>query len=581
MNSQEIRQFFEEDTSSNSSVISIFHNLSDSDDPTVQECDLSDLSDSDISFDIDNELSNNAVGSETNASSNNSHRTVRSDINYIQWSDVTGNLNNFAFNPAKQPYIDNTLQRELQDASILDFYSIFVDDEVLDMLVLETNRHAEQSIVKAILSNTTSPHSKLVNWVDTTRNEILMFLGLVMWMGLDSKPKLRDYWTKSPLYTNPISKLMSRNRFETILSLFHCADNEAPSPERLYKINPLINLLNTKFQKTYNPDENICIDESMIPFRGRVLFRQYIPGKRHKYGLKIFKLCLKGGYTWSLKLYGGKETNSGEIPISSKIVMELMQPLLGEGRTLHTDNYYTSVDLAHRLNEKQTHLVGTLRGRRKHNPDRVVKQKLRKGDMVAKESNTKVIVGKWKDKRDVIFLTTKSVPEMVEVQTRRGSIQKPSTIVQYNAAKSFIDISDQMASYGSPIRRSVKWYRKVMFELLTNTAVVNAHAVHKRISTTPMDIIKFREELTLQILFRKTQEEDSSVSQTNLLSHSLTELSKRGRCTSCYTRLSEEFGRAHALRKTPQVRMNCPGCLDYKFLCMNCFFKIHNCSVKK
>jgi hypothetical protein len=47
--------------------------------------------------------------------------------------------------------------------------------------------------------------------------------------------------------------------------------------------------------------------------------------------------------------------------------------------------------------------VGTLRARRKCNPKTVVTRKLAKGEMCAAESNTKVIVGKWLDKREVFF----------------------------------------------------------------------------------------------------------------------------------------------------------------------------------
>lgn len=582
LNSEEIRAALYD--SASSSELSIFRDLSDSDDPSVHLSDLDCESDSDVISDGESPLLTDEVSianekgtTRPPSDDDQAAENVGSHGNYVAWANVKGNLNKFDFTPAQQPGIKNSITNKLQGSSVFDYYSIFVDEEVLNLLVLETNRFATQCIVKEIISEANLPHSRLSKWVDTTRNELLMFLGLVMWMGLDSKPKLRDYWSKSPLYMSTVSKVMPRNRFEALISLIHTADNENASAHRLYKINPLIELLNTKFQNAFNPDEDVCIDESMIPFRGRLLFRQYIPGKRHKYGLKLYKLCLKGGYTWSVKLYSGKENNVREISVSSKVVMDLMQPLLGEGRTLYTDNYYTSVSLAHDLNNNKTHLVGTLRKRRKHNPDRVVKRKLQRGEMVTKESNTKVVVGKWKDKRDVLFLTTKSVPEMVEVQTKRGPVKKPSTIVQYNSAKSFIDVSDQMASYASPIRRGIKWYRKVMFELLTNTAVVNAHALHKLASAHPMDIIKFREQLTLQLLFQQTQTEEDAAA---VVRHHLIELPKRGRCTSCYIQLSEEFGRAHATRKTPQVRMRCPGCVEVKFMCMNCFFTTHNVTTK-
>lgn len=54
--------------------------------------------------------------------------------------------------------------------------------------------------------------------------------------------------------------------------------------------------------------------------------------------------------------------------MSSKVVLELKEPYLNFGRVLFVDNWYTNVTLAQKLNEKQTHIVGTLRANRKGNP---------------------------------------------------------------------------------------------------------------------------------------------------------------------------------------------------------------------
>lgn len=45
-----------------------------------------------------------------------------------------------------------------------------------------------------------------------------------------------------------------------------------------------------------------------------------------------------------------------------------MEPYLHFGQVLFVDNWYTIVTLAHKLNEKQTHIVGTLGANRKSNP---------------------------------------------------------------------------------------------------------------------------------------------------------------------------------------------------------------------
>ena len=40
---------------------------------------------------------------------------------------------------------------------------------------------------------------------------------------------------------------------------------------------PVFEILNDTFSKFYNPSENLAIDEVIVPFKGRVIFEQYIP----------------------------------------------------------------------------------------------------------------------------------------------------------------------------------------------------------------------------------------------------------------------------------------------------------------
>lgn len=84
---------------------------------------------------------------------------------------------------------------------------------------------------------------------------------------------------------------------------------------------------------------------------------------------------------------------------------------------------------------------------------------------------------------------------MTEVQTRSGMKNKPSTIIEYNSVKSYIDVSDQISSYSNPVRRSIKWYRKVGIEIFASTCVVNALILYNTALDKKMDVTTFRESL--------------------------------------------------------------------------------------
>ncbi|KAJ8931164.1 hypothetical protein NQ314_015966 [Rhamnusium bicolor] len=173
---------------------------------------------------------------------------------------------------------------------------------------------------------------------------------------------------------------MPRNRFEILLRMWHFADNAAcPPGDRLQKIQILISYLVSKYQKFYIPSETVCIDETMVLFRGRLKFCQYIKGKKHTFGIKIFMLCANGSYTYNMKIYCGKESENDGVSVADKVVLGLMNNLLDSGRTLFTDNWYTSVGLARKLATRGTHLVGTLRSNRKYNPKNVIIASLNRG----------------------------------------------------------------------------------------------------------------------------------------------------------------------------------------------------------
>lgn len=46
----------------------------------------------------------------------------------------------------------------------------------------------------------------------------------------------------------------------------------------------------------------------MIPFKGRIFFRQYIPRKPHSTGVKYWALVDETGYLYYFQIYTGKKT---------------------------------------------------------------------------------------------------------------------------------------------------------------------------------------------------------------------------------------------------------------------------------
>lgn len=502
-------------------------------------------------------------------SSSSDEEENSADDGQITWTTVTGlKLKKFTFTEPN-PGVNLLLYENYFDKSPLEFYQLFLDEDILTMMVTETNRYGAQCQKKE-----TAPKARIHNWQDTNVEELQRFIGLLLWMGLVQYPSIESYWSKMNIYSNAIKSVMSRNRFQLLLKTWHFNNNENVTTDRLQKISPLTNKLIENFKRHFIPNQALCIDETLVPFRGRLSFRQYIKNKRHKFGIKVYKLCIEKGYTYNLLIYCGQDRIKGESS-SQRVVLTLADGLLNKGRTIYTDNYYTSITLAHALLGKNTHLVGTLRSNRKLNPQQVVSKKLKKGETEASESSTGVVVQKWKDKRDVLTLSTKHTDELLNIRSGHRDLTKPAMVVDYNKHKAYIDLSDQMKSYTTSLRRGVKWYRKLAIELLLGSALVNAHILHQEVANEKMSITKFKEQIASKLLGFEDVQQMQNVTVTGP-QHSLEENNSRGRCFICYKKLQTMFGRTHAQSRTPRTKLKCTAC--EKYYCLECFFQVHNCT---
>ena len=74
------------------------------------------------------------------------------------------------------------------------------------------------------------------------------------------------------------------------------------------------------------------------------MFRQYIPKKRKRFGIKIYKLCGESGYTYDMKVYFGKDSRSAtdDMTATHATVRHLTCRVEGLGHRLFMDNLFSS-----------------------------------------------------------------------------------------------------------------------------------------------------------------------------------------------------------------------------------------------
>lgn len=383
---------------------------------------------------------------------------------------------------------------DMSDKEPGEFFDLMLSDDIITEIHHETNTYAQQYLQNKAEHLQQHPQARCAAYQGKPIQvpEIKAALAITIIMGIISLPSLPLYWSsKWPFHFPTFSAIMPRNRFQLILKFLHFNDNEKhiprgePGHDRLFKIRPFMTKLISNFQKVYIPFKNISIDESMVGFKGRISFLQYMPKKPQKWGMKAWALCdSKTGYVWNWKLYVGKddEVNTTD-GLAYGVVMKLINGLLCKGYHLYCDNFYSSPTLFRQLYSMGTGACGTVRIDRRGLPLDFQKTKLRKGDIMTFK-NGPLMGLKWMDKRQVAMLSTIHDDATINKRrrTRRATdgvevIKKPKVIEEYNSYMGGVDKADQLITYYGFSHRTSKWYKRTFFHLF-EVSIVNAYILY-------------------------------------------------------------------------------------------------------
>ena len=110
-----------------------------------------------------------------------------------------------------------------ENAVMIDFLDIFLDEEFYNMITKQTNLYASQFREK----HTILPrYSRARNWKDVTNDEMGQFIALQVLTGIVKKPGISQYWSIDPFLRSRIfNEVMPRNRFQSIPEFLHYNDN--------------------------------------------------------------------------------------------------------------------------------------------------------------------------------------------------------------------------------------------------------------------------------------------------------------------------------------------------------------------
>ena len=207
--------------------------------------------------------------------------------------------------------------------------------------------------------------------VDTDEEEMKSFISMHVLMGIAKFPSYLDYWNRMLGYPC-IADVMPRNRFSELRRYLHFVDNNAPhdNGDKLFKISPIIEAVRKECMKI-EPEEYQSVDEQIIPSRTKhSKIRQYNPKKTTKWGFKNQVRAGSSGFLYNFFLYAGKEgqqTNARykSLQKSAQVVAKLAENLpKHQNHKLFFDNWYSTLELFHYLQNIRLWAVGTVRENR-------------------------------------------------------------------------------------------------------------------------------------------------------------------------------------------------------------------------
>ncbi|CAB3261584.1 unnamed protein product [Arctia plantaginis] len=306
--------------------------------------------------------------------------------------------------------------------SPLDIWQQFFTDKIFENIVVQTNIKIRQMRPKY-------QNSYCVQDLDLM--ELKAFIGFLFYTAIfkENREHYTSWYSTDGTGREIYRCIMSKNRLEVLLNAIRF-DDTANRPERraIDSSAPIADLFKSfidRCQALYAIGSYACIDETLVPFRGRCKFKVYMPKKPAKYGIKI--QCLtdaRSGYLLNAYIYEyvGKDSDSQNLPAAyqgmkkpTQAVMRLIPPIEGSRRNVTTDNWYTSIELLELLKKKQLTGVGTMRKNQKEIPRDFLPNSSRNVDSTIFGFTKDYTISSYVPKKNRAVITVSSMHHMPDI----------------------------------------------------------------------------------------------------------------------------------------------------------------------
>uniref|UniRef100_A0A3B1KIQ1 PiggyBac transposable element-derived protein domain-containing protein n=1 Tax=Astyanax mexicanus TaxID=7994 RepID=A0A3B1KIQ1_ASTMX len=383
----------------------------------------------------------------------------------------------------------------VEGADPIDFFMHLFTQDMINDIVHNTNLYAVQ---------------KGKDKLALTSEEFKTFLGINMVMSYVRYPRSRMYWSsETGLRLELIADAMPVNRFEQILRYMHFVDNYSLDPknaDRFVKIRPVLDALKETFQSALDPEEFQSVDEMMIPYKGRLSIKQYVPKKPKPWGIKVWVRAGSSGYMYNFEPYQGPAGGRGEISqlgMAGDVVMRLCQDIQDKNHKVFFDNFFCTIPLLQALEHQGIYGTGTCRSNRLHGAQKKLKKEKQmkqegRGSVSVVTNAQNITITRWLDSSVIHMASSCTGLSPTDVaqrwskkEKRMLNIQRPFSVKLYNQHMGGVDLMDQCVAMYPHRRRNKRWYIRVFFHFLDVTTV-NAWLLYRMSGNEAKDLLHFK-----------------------------------------------------------------------------------------
>ncbi|KAE8296822.1 hypothetical protein D5F01_LYC05588 [Larimichthys crocea] len=292
-----------------------------------------------------------------------------------------------------------------------------------------------------------------------------------------------------------VADVMSRNRFQNLLATLHFIDNTDVSnrqaEDKCWKIRPWLDMFR-KQCLDITPEEHNSIDEQMVSFRGTHRpIRQYVKGKPHPWGLKIWSRCSASGILCDFAVYEGGTSKKSSLGMGGDVVVKLCETLPSDHNyKVFADNLFSSAPLVLNLLQRKIYFVGTLRANRLaacQLEDEKSLAKRGRGSVDSRvEKEESMVIVKWYDNKSVILISSYCGVEPQDNAQRWSKadkafveVSRPHIVKQYNTFMGGVDLLDACIARCKYHMRSRRWYIYLFWHTIM-LGLVNAWLIYRR-----------------------------------------------------------------------------------------------------